>query len=144
MPPSLHDFLPFILRATVQRPTTLRAWWAVCLASDPPCSASSLSIVRARVKTNKLTYAVHAQKRTTPPSLSISLLFLASRGRQGQTVKLVVDSMESEKRIRALFHETLLGPEEIDPAIDFDPSVPMDTRPDIAKELSYFRSFNGK
>lgn len=59
-------------------------------------------------------------------------------------MKLIVDSMETEKRIRALMQETLLGPEEIDSSIDFDPSVPMGSRPDIAKELSYFRSFNGK
>lgn len=55
-----------------------------------------------------------------------------------------MDSVETEKRIRALMQETLLGPEEIDPKLDFDPSVPMGCRPDIAKELSYFRSFNGK
>eukprot|EP00903_Cladosiphon_okamuranus_P020559 g18871.t1 len=63
---------------------------------------------------------------------------------KGQTVKLIVDSLEAENRIRALMQETLLGPEEIDATTDFDPSVPMGDRPDIAKELSYFRSFNGK
>eukprot|EP00752_Nemacystus_decipiens_P003821 g3515.t1 len=63
---------------------------------------------------------------------------------KGQTVKLIVDSAETENRIRALMQETLLGPEEIDATIDFDKSVPVANRPDIAKELSYFRSFNGK
>lgn len=59
-------------------------------------------------------------------------------------MKLVVDSVETENRVRALMQETLLGPEEIDAAIDFDKSVPPKDRPDIAKELAYFRSFNGK
>lgn len=59
-------------------------------------------------------------------------------------MKLIVDSVETEERIRSLMQETLLGPEEIDAGIDFDASVPMNSRPDIAKELSYFRSFNGK
>lgn len=63
---------------------------------------------------------------------------------QGQTMKLVVDSVETENRVRALMQETLLGPKEIDAAIDFDKSVPLNDRPDIAKELAYFRSFNGK
>ena len=59
-------------------------------------------------------------------------------------MKLIVDSVETEERIRALMQETLLGPKQIDAAVDFDPSVPIGHRPDIAKELSYFRSFNGK
>lgn len=57
---------------------------------------------------------------------------------------MIVDSMDAEKRIRALMQETLLGPEKIDASIDFDRSVPVERRPDIAKELSYFRVFNGK
>ncbi|CAM9257277.1 unnamed protein product, partial [Pylaiella littoralis] len=63
---------------------------------------------------------------------------------KNQKVKLIVDSMDAEKRIRALMQETLLGPEKIDASIDFDRSVPVERRPDIAKELSYFRVFNGK
>ncbi|CAM9427889.1 unnamed protein product, partial [Scytosiphon promiscuus] len=63
---------------------------------------------------------------------------------KGQTMKLVVDSVETENRVRALMQETLLGPEQIDATIDFDKSVPPEDRPDIAKELAYFRSFNGK
>lgn len=59
-------------------------------------------------------------------------------------MKLIVDSVDAENRIRALMQETLLGPKEIDTSIDFDQSIPVDSRPDIAKELSYFRSFNGK
>lgn len=59
-------------------------------------------------------------------------------------MKLIVDSVDAEKRIRALMQETLLGPETIDPSIDFDKSVDLERRPNIAKELSYFRVFNGK
>ncbi len=59
-------------------------------------------------------------------------------------MKLIVDSEDAENRIRALMQETLLGPKEIDTSIDFDKSVPVGSRPDIAKELSYFRSFDGK
>ncbi|CAB1116732.1 unnamed protein product [Ectocarpus sp. CCAP 1310/34] len=63
---------------------------------------------------------------------------------KGNTVKLIVDSVETEVRIRALMQETLLGPEDVDASIDFDDSVPVENRPDIGKELSYFRTFNGK
>ncbi|CAM9419674.1 unnamed protein product [Hapterophycus canaliculatus] len=63
---------------------------------------------------------------------------------KGQTMKLVVDSVETENRVRALMQETLLGPKEIDSTVDFDKSVQPQDRPDIAKELAYFRSFNGK
>ena len=39
-------------------------------------------------------------------------------------MKLIVDSVDAENRIRALMQETLLGPKEIDTSIDFDQSIP--------------------
>ncbi|CBJ32522.1 conserved unknown protein [Ectocarpus siliculosus] len=63
---------------------------------------------------------------------------------KGNTVKLIVDSVDTEIRIRALMQETLLGPKNVDASVDFHESVPVENRPDIGKELSYFRAFNGK
>ncbi|CAN0389628.1 unnamed protein product, partial [Ectocarpus sp. 8 AP-2014] len=54
---------------------------------------------------------------------------------KGNTVKLIVDSVETEIRIRALMQETLLGPKDVDASVDFDESVPVENRPDIGKEL---------
>ena len=62
-------------------------------------------------------------------------------------VVLIVDSEEAEKNIRSVFEETLLGPpifrDEKDPLPfsedDFDPSFPVERRPDLYKELKHFR-----
>lgn len=63
---------------------------------------------------------------------------------QNQRVKLIVASEDAEKRIRALMQETLLGPATIDADVDFSPTVKPEDRPNIAKELQYFRVYNGK
>lgn len=63
---------------------------------------------------------------------------------QNQTVKLIVESHDAERRVRALMQETLLGPVSIDPDLDFSSSMKPGDRPDLMKELSYFRGYNGK
>jgi glyoxylase-like metal-dependent hydrolase (beta-lactamase superfamily II) len=63
-------------------------------------------------------------------------------------VILVVDSDEAETNIRSVFGETLLGPprfrDEANPLAfseeDFDPSFPVERRPDFFKELKHFRA----
>jgi len=61
---------------------------------------------------------------------------------------LVVDSGEAEENIRSVFEETLLGPEQFrtpespkdhEPE-DFDPSYPLNARPDFSKEFRHFRT----
>jgi len=46
-----------------------------------------------------------------------------------------------EAKIRTVFQETLFGPEAIDYDADFGPEVPLEQRPDLLKELRYFRKF---
>lgn len=58
-------------------------------------------------------------------------------------MKLIVTCKSAEKRVRTLMQETLLGPEIIDPDIDFASSVKSEDRPDLAKEMAYFRTYNG-
>lgn len=60
---------------------------------------------------------------------------------------LVVDSAESERDIRNVFEETLLGPREFRDVShpkayddeDFDPSFPPSSRPNFFREFRYFR-----
>jgi len=61
--------------------------------------------------------------------------------KNGKRVCLVVETEEAKEKIRQVFQETLLGPKEWDPEIDFDPSFPVENRPDLMKELMYFRKF---
>jgi len=56
-------------------------------------------------------------------------------------VCLIVDSEETKKDIETVFQETLLGPKTIDPDVDFDDSFPKERRPDLKKELGFFRKF---
>lgn len=63
---------------------------------------------------------------------------------KGKRVWLVVDDEEVKQRIKNVFQETLLGPLEIDPDEDFDESYPRDRRPDLSKELGFFRKFGDK
>jgi hypothetical protein len=58
-----------------------------------------------------------------------------------QSVNLVVDSKDVEDKIRIVFQETLFGPEHIDPDVDFSSDFPPDARPNLPKELQYFRKF---
>jgi Metallo-beta-lactamase superfamily len=66
-------------------------------------------------------------------------------------VQLVVDSMDAEEDIRTVFGETLLGPEKFrndsfpceNADEDFDPSFPMDARPNFYKEFLNFRIIEG-
>lgn len=44
----------------------------------------------------------------------------------------------AEAAIRIIAQETLLGPKQIDPDIDYSPKVPMDQRADLRKELDFF------
>ena len=60
---------------------------------------------------------------------------------QRQSLNLIVDSLEVEDKIRAVFQETLFGPLAIDADADFAPGYPMDKRPDLLKESLYFRKF---
>jgi hypothetical protein len=57
-----------------------------------------------------------------------------------QPVNLIVEP-EVEAKIRTVFQETLFGPEAIDYDADFAPDVPPEQRPDLLKELRYFRKF---
>jgi glyoxylase-like metal-dependent hydrolase (beta-lactamase superfamily II) len=64
---------------------------------------------------------------------------------------LVVDSAESERDIRNVFEETLLGPKEFRDVSqpkaydeeDFDPSFPPSSRPNFFREFQYFRRNEG-
>jgi CRP-like cAMP-binding protein len=60
---------------------------------------------------------------------------------QRQSLNLIVDSMDVEAKIRAVFQETLFGPIDVDPNVDFAPDYPMEKRPDLLKESQYFRKF---
>lgn len=60
---------------------------------------------------------------------------------QRQSLNLIVDSLEVEDKIRAVFQETLFGPLAIDADADFAPGYPMDKRPDLLKESLYFHKF---
>lgn len=57
-----------------------------------------------------------------------------------QPVNLIVEP-DVEAKIRTVFQETLFGPETIDYEADFAPEVAPDSRPDLLKELRYFRQF---
>lgn len=65
---------------------------------------------------------------------------------------LLVDSEEAESDIRKVFEETLLGPREFrnqenklaNVDDDFDPSFPIEDRPDFYKELEHFRILDAK
>lgn len=46
-----------------------------------------------------------------------------------------------EEKIRIVFQETLFGPETIDPDIDFAHDFPEECRPNLPKEMQYFRKF---
>ncbi|KAG7350581.1 metallo-beta-lactamase superfamily protein [Nitzschia inconspicua] len=66
-------------------------------------------------------------------------------------VQLVVDSLEAEKDIRTVFGETLLGPDKFRNNLnhcenadeDFDPTFPVDARPNFYKEFLNFRVNDG-
>jgi len=58
-----------------------------------------------------------------------------------QSVNLIVDSKEVEDRIRTVFQETLFGPETIDPDVDYARDYPAGDKPDLPKELKYFRRY---
>ena len=61
---------------------------------------------------------------------------------------LIVDSFDAERDIRSVFEETLLGPEHFrNPRApcgnvdeDFDPTFPVDARPNFYKEFHHFRT----
>jgi hypothetical protein len=67
---------------------------------------------------------------------------------RGKRCTLVVDSKDAERDIRSVFGETLLGPEEFrnhDSPVanleeDFDPSFPVESRPNFYKEFYNFRT----
>ncbi|KAG5189641.1 hypothetical protein JKP88DRAFT_197392 [Tribonema minus] len=61
-----------------------------------------------------------------------------------RTIKLVVGSLETERRLRIVLQETLFGPVHIDPDVDFSQAVPRAARPNLAAESDYFRMFDGK
>ena len=63
---------------------------------------------------------------------------------KSKRVCLVVNSEDVKKRIQRVFQETLLGPTHWDPTVDFDPSFPVERRPDLMRELAYFRKFGDK
>lgn len=63
---------------------------------------------------------------------------------KGKRVSLVVNDEDVKSRIENVFQETLLGPREIDPEEDFSPSFPRENRPDLSKELGFFRKFGDK
>ena len=63
---------------------------------------------------------------------------------RNKSVNLLVNSAEVRDRIRRVFQETLLGPQEIDNDVDFASTYPKEDRPDLAKELEYFARFGDK
>ncbi|GBG25706.1 cGMP-dependent 3',5'-cGMP phosphodiesterase A [Hondaea fermentalgiana] len=64
--------------------------------------------------------------------------------KNGKRVCLVVNDEDVKTRIQNVFQETLLGPREWDPEVDFAPDYPVHKRPDLVKELEYFRHFGDK
>ena len=58
-----------------------------------------------------------------------------------QSVNLIVDSKEVEDRIRTVFQETLFGPETINRDVDYTRDYPDGDKPDLPKELQYFRRY---
>lgn len=64
--------------------------------------------------------------------------------KNGKRVCLVVNSEDVKTRIQNVFQETLLGPREWDPEVDFAADYPVEKRPDLVKELEYFRHFGDK
>jgi glyoxylase-like metal-dependent hydrolase (beta-lactamase superfamily II) len=58
--------------------------------------------------------------------------------------RLVVDSYDVEKRVRAIFQESLFGPEQGPLASEYADGFPETHRPDFEKESNYFRSVPGK
>jgi CRP-like cAMP-binding protein/phosphoribosyl 1,2-cyclic phosphodiesterase len=53
--------------------------------------------------------------------------------------RLVVDGASVERRVRAVFQETLFGPTTNPAASEFSESIPPDGLPDLLKESAYFR-----
>jgi hypothetical protein len=49
--------------------------------------------------------------------------------------------LKVEEKIRIVFQETLFGPEQIDPEVDFSADFPEGDRPNLHKELKYFTKF---
>jgi CRP-like cAMP-binding protein/ribonuclease BN (tRNA processing enzyme) len=58
--------------------------------------------------------------------------------------RLVVFSRDVERRVRAIFQESLFGPDFPPNASEFADGYPESHRPDFAKESDYFRSVPGK
>lgn len=58
--------------------------------------------------------------------------------------RLVVLSRDVERRVRAIFQESLFGPATEPNATEFADGYPESHRPDFAKESDYFRSVPGK
>ncbi len=56
-------------------------------------------------------------------------------------VVIICDGPQMEARFRAVFQETLLGPQTIDSNIDFDPRFPKEQRPDLRAEMDFFAKF---
>lgn len=57
----------------------------------------------------------------------------------GRKVRLVVEDQAAEERIRAVFEESLFGPQVFYPDWEFAADVPPDGRPDFKKESEAFR-----
>lgn len=58
--------------------------------------------------------------------------------------KLIVRDGGVEQRIRAILQEALFGPPEPPHESEFTPDIPMDARPDFAREREYFREQPGR
>ena len=56
----------------------------------------------------------------------------------GRQITLVADA-EGERRVRAVLGETLFGPQRYDLDLEYDPSIPAEARPDLARECGQFR-----
>ena len=54
-------------------------------------------------------------------------------------IRLLVDDAGIEARVRAVFEESLFGPTTPPTQVEFDPSFPIDRRPDFAREGGHFR-----
>lgn len=57
----------------------------------------------------------------------------------GRRIRLLVDDAGVESRIRTVFEESLFGPSVPPREAEFAEDVPMDCRPDFARESEYFR-----
>lgn len=51
----------------------------------------------------------------------------------------LITTPDGERRIRRVIQETLFGPKHVDLSSEYSPSFPLEMRPDLAREMAYFR-----